>query len=75
MYTELFTKKLKLARSHTGLTQVEVAEVLGISKSTIASYEVGRTEPDLETLAKLAEYYEVSLDWLLSTSGKYAAPK
>lgn len=69
MYKEIFAEKLKKARSDTGLSQREVAKELNLSKSTIASYEMGRTEPDIETLAKLADFYQVSTDWLLSTKG------
>ena len=69
MYTEIFAAKLKQARKDAGYTQEQVAELTGIKRSTIASYEIGRTEPDLETLAKLADFYVVSIDWLLSTKG------
>lgn len=69
MYKEIFAEKLKKARNDTGLSQREVAKELNLSKSTIASYEMGRTEPDIETLAKLADFYQVSTDWLLSTKG------
>lgn len=69
MYTEIFPAKLKQARKDAGYTQEQVATLTGIKRSTIASYEIGRTEPDLETLAKLADFYVVSIDWLLSTKG------
>lgn len=70
MYAEGFPSKLKKARNNTGFTQREVANELKISKSTIASYETGRTQPDLEMLGVLADFYEVSTDWLLGTKGK-----
>lgn len=69
MYIETFANKLKKARNDTGLTQREVAEELKISKSTIASYETGRTQPDIEMLGTLADFYNVSVDWLLGTKG------
>lgn len=70
MYKETFAQKLKQARTDAGYTQREVADILQISKSTIASWEVGRTEPDIESLGKLADFYLVSADWLIGTKGK-----
>lgn len=69
MYIETFTQKLKQARKNIGFTQKEVCKELDIPQSTLANYETGRTQPDLETLAKLADFYEVSIDWLLGTKG------
>lgn len=50
MYKESFCSKLKKARKDTGFTQREVAKDTGISHSTIANYETGRTEPDLDSV-------------------------
>ena len=69
MYVEGFASKLAQARKDAGYTQRQVAEILKISKSTIASYEIGRTQPDIETLGLLADFYCVSTDWLISTKG------
>lgn len=65
MYTDQFPTKLKEARKSCNMTQDEIAKELGIARGNIANYETGRREPDLETLAKLANYYNVSTDWLL----------
>ena len=69
MYRESFCSKLKKARNNTGFTQREVAKETGISHSTIANYETGRTEPDIENLGILADFYGVSADWLIGTRG------
>lgn len=69
MYRESFAKKLIKARKQTGLSQYEVAEETGISRSTLASYETDRTQPDIETLGILADFYNVSTDWLIGTKG------
>ncbi len=69
MYAESFTSKLKHAREKTGFTQREVSRETGIPQSTIANYETGRTQPDIENLGILADFYGVSLDWLLGTKG------
>ena len=69
MYKEGFKSKLKKARQNTGFTQREVARETKINQSTIANYETGRTEPDIENLGILADFYGVSADWLLGTRG------
>lgn len=55
-------KRLKQLRHP--LTQAEFARLLGVDRSTLASWEVGRREPDIERLAKIADLFQVSLDWL-----------
>jgi transcriptional regulator with XRE-family HTH domain len=69
MYYESFPRKLKKAREDKGLLQIEVEAITNIKRSTLSGYEIGRTQPDLETLAILADLYGVSIDWLLGTKG------
>ena len=52
---------LKALRIISGLSQNEVAEALNVTRQTISSYETGRTEPDLETLKRLAELYNADI--------------
>lgn len=47
------------------MKQQEVADKLGIARTTYASYEQGKREPDHETLIKIADYYDVTIDFLL----------
>ena len=68
MYKENFHQKLTKARKDTGYTQQYVADVTGITRGCIAKYEIGTLEPDIEKLATLAQFYNVSLNWLLSIS-------
>jgi len=70
MYPTKFHEKLKQARTEAGYTQQQVADILHIGRSTLANYEMGRIEPNLETLARLADFYCVSVDWLLGTKGE-----
>lgn len=65
MYTEQFGPKLKQARKQNFITQDEVAKELNIKRYNLSNYETGKREPDLETLAKLANLYGVTADWLL----------
>lgn len=57
--------KLRSLREKKGLLQKELGNDLNISASTIGMYEQGRREPDNETLKKIANYFEVSTDFLL----------
>ncbi len=69
MYYDAFCEKLTEARKQSGYNQREIAKILKISQPCYAGWETGRTQPDLESLAKLADLYGVSLDWLLGTQG------
>lgn len=48
---------------------MEVAKETKIPRSTIANYETGRTQPDIENLGILADFYGISTDWLIGTRG------
>lgn len=69
MYVETFAQKLAQARKDAGYTQRQIADILNLKQSTLAGYEIGRTQPDIETLGKLADFYAVSVDWLIGTKG------
>ena len=58
-------EKIKKYREEKKMTQVEVAEVLGVKPATISKYEAGTLEPNIESLKKLAELFGVSVDELL----------
>ena len=65
MYRENVAQRLKKARLENELTQEQVAQKIGIHQSTLAGYEKGRTEPDLETIGKLAQLYFHTVDYFL----------
>ena len=65
MYKEVLPSKLKKARENTGFTQRQVAKETFISQPSIAQYETGTRLPDIEALGILAEFYDVTTDWLL----------
>lgn len=69
MYAESFPSKLKKARMETGMTQREIAKETKIPQSTLANWELGRTQPDIESIGILADFYQVSVDWLFGTKG------
>ena len=60
--------RLKELRESKGLTQKEVAEIIGYSEISYARYENGKREPDISTLCKLAEYFNVTVDYLIGRS-------
>ena len=57
--------RLKELRESKGLTQKEVAEIIGYSEVSYARYENGKREPDISTLCKLANYFNVTVDYLI----------
>lgn len=58
-------QNLKELRSARNMTQEQVAAHLNVTRQTISSYESGRTRPDIDTLARLAQLYGVSLEDIL----------
>ncbi len=67
-----FPKILTLLRIENGLSQKKVANALGISQSLLSHYEKGRLECNFDLLTKIADYYDVSCDYLL---GRTTMPK
>lgn len=57
--------KLKELRMEKGLYQKDVAEILHKTITCICDWERGRTEPNLQDLTQLADYFQVSTDYLL----------
>lgn len=58
-------KRLKTLREEKDLTQGQLAKLVNLSQQTIGHYEVDRAKPDLETLQKLAEVFNCSIDYIL----------
>ncbi|TGE39801.1 XRE family transcriptional regulator [Desulfosporosinus fructosivorans] len=68
-------KRLLYLRNKRGLTQEELAKIFCMSRSTYAQYEVDRRKPDYDTLQKIADYFEVSTDFLLGRTDDTAMEK
>ncbi|MBR0373146.1 MAG: helix-turn-helix domain-containing protein [Mogibacterium sp.] len=64
-----FGEKLKEARKKTGLTQEELAELIGISRAAVAKWETDNGLPDIENLKAVAKLLDVSIDYLLDDGG------
>lgn len=63
-----FSERLKKLRKDTDLTQVDVAEKLGISQPAYASWERGVKKPTQDNLVKIAQVLNVSVDYLVGNS-------
>ena len=61
----MLAENLALLRNLRGMTQEEVAEVIGISRQSYAKWEQGETIPDIEKCDRLAKFYGVSIDALI----------
>ena len=61
----VLAENLALLRNIRGMTQEEVAEVIGISRQSYSKWEQGETIPDIEKCARLAKFYGVSIDSLV----------
>lgn len=64
-YRVICGQKILELRQKRGLTQNMLARKTGIKRAAISHYELGRREPDFETLALLADFFHVSIDFLL----------
>lgn len=61
----MISQRLKQLRAEKNLTQTDLADILGIAKTTLAAYEQEKSEPSIKTLLKLSEYFDVSVDYLI----------
>ena len=61
-------QRLRELRNDQGISQYKLADALGLSRGLLSNYEQGTREPDYNTLLLLANYYDVSLDYLLGAS-------
>jgi repressor LexA len=63
---EAFSDRLKLARDAKGMTQAQLAEIVGISRPQLANLETGRGDASVPVLIGLSGALLVSIDWLLT---------
>lgn len=67
----MFSEKLKELRSNNKLTQAQFAEIFNISYGTVAMWETGRRTPDIETIKKIANYFSISIDYLVDNNSEH----
>ncbi len=63
-------QRIKELRLEKGLTQKEVAERLKVTHAAIGNYENGKREPQIDDLILLADFFDVSIDYLVGRTGK-----
>lgn len=59
-----FSERIKELREAHGLTQEALGNIIGVKRFSIYSYEKGRAYPEMKGLIALAEYFDVSMDYL-----------
>lgn len=60
--------RIEELRKKHGISQTELGEIIHLSQKAISRYENGTAEPDLNTIKKIATYFNVTIDYLLGTS-------
>lgn len=68
-------EKLIVSRNKAGLSQMELANQLGVSRQAVSRWESGDTTPTMDKLKTLAKLYGVSLDWLCSDAAGRELPE
>ncbi len=63
-----FNERLKMLREERGFTQQHLAEAMNLSSGAVSHYENGTNEPTIETLIRIADLLNVSLDYLVGTA-------
>ncbi|MCL2351855.1 MAG: helix-turn-helix domain-containing protein [Firmicutes bacterium] len=68
-----FGDKFKAMRNNAGISQEQLAGILGVTKRTIINYETNQTLPPTDLLSKIARYFGVSIDSLVSEQEEFVA--
>ena len=71
----MFAERLKELRKDKNMTQVQLAEELGVSKGTIAMWEIGKREPNFETLNRLSDIFDKRIDYILGYTNDTSSPR
>lgn len=64
----ILSKNLRELREQKNLRQQDVADIVGSSQKNVLNWEIGKFEPDIQTLWKLADYFDVTIDYLVGRS-------
>jgi len=58
-------QNLRLLRQEAGISQQALADILGVSQQSINHYENHSTQPDIQTLIQMADYFKTSIDYIV----------
>ncbi len=61
----MFSDRLRKLREEKGITQFDMAKAINISRTSLSSYELGVRTPDIDVLERIANFFNVSSDYLL----------
>lgn len=61
----MIMNQIKSLRKAKKITQKQLGDVLGVAESTISMYESGNRQPDVDTMRKIADYFNVTIDYLI----------
>ena len=65
IHMEKFVKRIKALRQDRGMTQVEFAKAINVAGATVAHWECGGRMPSINMLVRIADFYNVTTDFLL----------
>ncbi len=65
---KIYSERIKALRASRHVSQAELSQAIGLSRSTIGMYETGQREPDLETCEAIADFFNVDMDYLTGRS-------
>lgn len=68
-------KNLKKLRNENNVTQQQLADAISVSQQSINKYENHNIEPDISTLIQMADYFNVTVDYLIGRTGDVCADK
>lgn len=65
-----FSETLLSLRRERGLSQQQLADMMGLTRSAVGMYETGKREPDVDTLRRFAEFFHVDMNTLTTGNGE-----
>lgn len=70
----MFAERLKALRTEKGLTQVELADMLNVSKGTVGMWETGKRMPSFETVDEMTSIFDKRMDYILGYTDDGSSP-
>ncbi len=66
--------RIKSLREEAGIAQKELAKHFNVAQNTVSSWETGKRDPDTETVIRIANFFDVTIDYVLGNSDIKKAP-
>lgn len=66
----MLNERIRLLRMEKGISQIQLADALGVTKQSISNWENDNIQPSIEMLVKLSKFFDVSTDYLLGLDEK-----